>query len=332
MKLTQRKIVRVTIESSRRDKLVFDDQQRGLGVRVTATGSRTYLCQYTLHGRKWRVPLGACSAISLSKARMAAAAIMGDVAKGKNPANERKEAAVVEHAKRMREHLTLRLLIDDWKCRRLANCRPRYVAEAVRALHYAFERHLNRPAEDLSRGVIVRALDALIRHSVNKDDGSSCEPRGAAIASRTAAYGAAPFAWAVKRGAVRANPFLDLPRDASIAKRERVLSEDELVAVWRTAGKSAFPFGAIVRLLILTGQRRDEVAGMTWSELTDDLALGTIPSRRTKNGEPNVVPLSLTAQEILQHLPRQDWLVLPSRCMSPFTGWSKSKAHLDRTL
>jgi hypothetical protein len=168
MKLTERKIDRFTVESGARDRLVFDDQQRGLGVRVTATGSRTYLCQYTSCGRKWRVPLGACSEISLSKARMAAASIMGDVAKGKNPAIERKEAAAVERAKRMRERLTLRLLIDDWKCRRLANRRPRYIAEAVRALHYAFERHLDRPLEDLSRGVIIHALDALTRHDVNK--------------------------------------------------------------------------------------------------------------------------------------------------------------------
>src|SRR5450755_2277755 len=81
VKLTERKIETLVVERGRKDRLVFDDAQRGLAVRVTASGGRTYLCQYTLHGRKWRVPLGACSAFSLSNAREAAAAIMGDVAK-----------------------------------------------------------------------------------------------------------------------------------------------------------------------------------------------------------------------------------------------------------
>ena len=93
MKLTERKIEALGVERGQKDRLVFDDAQRGLAVRVTVSGSRTYLSQYTLHGQKWRVPLGACSALSLSSAREAAAAIMGDVAKGRNPAAERKEAA-----------------------------------------------------------------------------------------------------------------------------------------------------------------------------------------------------------------------------------------------
>jgi hypothetical protein len=69
MKLTERKIEKLTVEKGRRDRLVFDDEQRGLAVRVTARGGKTYLCQYTLHGHKWRVPLGACSAVSLARAR-----------------------------------------------------------------------------------------------------------------------------------------------------------------------------------------------------------------------------------------------------------------------
>src|SRR6516164_5174670 len=100
MKLTERKIEKLKVERGQKDRLVFDDAQRGLVVRVTVSGGRTFLCQYTLHGRKWRVPLGACSAVSLAKAREAAAAVMGDVAKGRNPAVLRKEAVAAERAKR----------------------------------------------------------------------------------------------------------------------------------------------------------------------------------------------------------------------------------------
>ena len=66
MKLTERKIEKLAAEPGHKDRLVFDDAQRGLAVRVTASGGRTFLCQYTLHGHKWRVPLGACSAVALS--------------------------------------------------------------------------------------------------------------------------------------------------------------------------------------------------------------------------------------------------------------------------
>ena len=158
MKLTERKIETLSVDRGRKDRLVFDDAQRGLAVRATASGGRTYLCQYTLNRQKWRVPLGSCSALSLSKAREAAAAIMGDVAKGRNPVAERKEAAAVEWAKRARGRLTLAVLIQDWSRLHLVHRRPRYAAEAVRALHHAFAKHLDRPAEDFDRATVVRAL------------------------------------------------------------------------------------------------------------------------------------------------------------------------------
>jgi hypothetical protein len=191
MKLTERKIEKLTTEHGRKDRLVFDDTQRGLAVRVTASGGRTYLCQYTLHGHKWRIPLGACSAVALSKAREAAAAIMGDVAKGRNPAILRKEAAAAERARRARNRLTLRVLIEDWNRLHLAGRRASYAMEAVRALHYAFADHLDDAAEDLDRATVVRALDALTRRRKRKDSDGADQRKGAAMAGRTAAYGRA---------------------------------------------------------------------------------------------------------------------------------------------
>src|SRR5215467_7859601 len=155
MKLTERKIEALTTGRGQKDRLVFDDAQRGLAVRVTASGGRTYLCQYSLNRQKWRVPLGSCSALSLSKAREAAAAVMGDVAKGRNPAAERKEAAAAEWAKRARGSLTLSVLIQDWARLHLAHRRPGYAAEAIRALRHGFAKHLERPAEDLDRATVM---------------------------------------------------------------------------------------------------------------------------------------------------------------------------------
>jgi integrase len=344
MKLTERKIETLSVDRGRKDRLVFDDAQRGLAVRVTASGGRTYLCQYTLNRQKWRVPLGSCSALSLSKAREAAAAVMGDVAKGRNPAAERKEAVAAEWAKRVRGRLTLAVLIQDWARLHLIHRRPRYAAEAVRALHHGFAKHLDRPAEDLDRATVVRLLDSLSRRHKDKREGTESAHRGTGIAGRTAAYGRACFAWAMKRGTVPSNPFAELPLSTVVNQRDRVLSDEEAAAVWRAAGEAPLPYGAIVRLLMLTGQRREEVAGLTWAELSEDLATWAIPGTRTKNGIPHLVPLSQPARELLhallpdgpagvqrthQERRARPMFVFPGERGTPFSGWSKAKSALD---
>jgi integrase len=336
MKLTERKIEQLIVPSGGKDRLVFDDEQRGLAVRVARTAvagkldGKVYLCQYSLHQQKWRVPLGSCFALSLADARDAAAAIMGDVAKGMNPAEMRKEAARAEKARRAREKLTLRVLIDGWQHGPLAERRESYAAEAVRALHAAFTDRLYNPAENLDRKAVVRALDS----------------KGAAMAGRTAAYGHAAFAWALKRGDVAANPFAEVPIAKSVNKRERTLTDDELVEIWRAAGDAASPYGTIIRLLILTGQRRGEVAGMTRSELSGDLTTWTIPRERAKNGVIHMVPLSAPAADLVRPTLPEDAdqakrveaelrisaaLVLPGKD-GPYAGWSKSKCALDAAI
>ena len=347
MKLTERKIEKLAVHHSRKDRLVFDDAQRGLAVRVTASGGRTYLAQYTLHGHKWRVPLGACSAVALATARKAAAAVMGDVAKGRNPAAERKEAAAAERARRTRNRLTLRVLIEDWNRLHLAGRRPSYAVEAVRALHYAFADHLDDAAEDLDRATVVRALDVLTRHHRRKADNGAEKPKGDAMTGRTAAYGRAAFAWAVKRGAVRVNPFADLPVAKGSAKRERVLSDAEIAEIWRVACDAASPYGTIIRLLLLSGQRRGEVAGMAWKEISDDLTIWHLPPERTKNGAAHMVPLSAPASDLLRELLPDDaneakrvlsdrratrTLALPGALGTSFAGWSKAKRALDKAI
>ncbi|MGC2078775.1 MAG: integrase arm-type DNA-binding domain-containing protein [Xanthobacteraceae bacterium] len=346
MKLTELKIEKLTPEHGRKDRLVFDDAQRGLAVRVTASGGRTYLCQYTLHGQKYRVPLGACSALSLTKARQAAATVMGDVAKGRNPAVDRKEAAAAERAKRARNRLTLRVLIEDWQRLHLAGRRRSYADEAVRALHSAFADRLDDAAEDLDRAAVVHALDTLARRRKRKEGDGSPKQRGMAMTGRTAAYGRAAYAWAVKRGAVLVNPFAALPISKSAAKRERVLSDQELAEIWRAAADAAEPYGSIVRLLILTGQRRGEVAGIAWNEISEDLTAWTMPGERTKNGAVHAVPLSASANSIIKgtlpvdakeakravtELRAAGALILPGE-KGAYAGWSKAKRALDKAI
>jgi integrase len=321
MKLTTRRIGTLECPAGKRDALVFDDDQRGLGVRVTAGGSKTYLAQYTVGGIKRRVPLGSCSAISLLAARDAVRTILGDVAKGRDPAADRKEAAQEAQRKAANDALTLDALLQQWEALRLADKRERYASEAVRAIKYAFVKHLKSPAADLNRIAVVRVLDGLAKEGKT------------AMASRTAAYGRACYHWAAKRGSLTSNPFQDLPLEPVI-KRDRVLSDDEVRVVWNaTSGPGSF--NAIVRMLILTGQRREEVAGMTWDEVSPDLSTWTLPASRAKNGVAHVVPLSPQAHDSLRKAPwftKEDdkrALVFPGQ-RRVFNGFSKSKADLDK--
>ena len=316
MKLTERVIQSLVCPAGRRDMMVFDSKQGGLGVRVTAGGGRTYLAQYTRNGVKRRVPLASCAAISLEQAREATRAIMGDVAKGLDPAVERKRAAVEAKHAEAHDALTLDVLLEQWGALRLAHRRQSYALEAVRAIRRAFPKRLGLPAADLDRASVVRALDDLARSGK------------IAMAARTAAYGRSCYQWAVKRGALDVNPFSNVPL-APVAKRDRVLTDSELAAVWRAAN-GAGAFDRIVRMLILTGQRRGEVAGMAWSELDESLSAWTIPAARAKNGVAHVVPLSPQAQELLKATPRRsgERLVFPGM-NGIFNGFGKAKAALD---
>lgn len=316
LRLTERTIDSLACPAGRRDRMVFDDRQAGLGVRITASGGKTYLAQYTRAGIKRRIPLGSCSAISLSQAREATRAIMGDVAKGLDPAIERKQAAAQAKRTQAHEALTLDVLLEQWGALRLAHRRQSYAVEAVRAVRRAFPRHLGLPAADLDRPSVVRVLDGFARAGK------------IAMASRTAAYGRSCYQWAVKRGALDVNPFANVPL-SPVAKRDRVLTDAELAVVWKAA-EGGGAFHRIVRMLILTGQRRGEVASMTWGEVDEDLAAWTIPASRAKNGVAHVVPLSPQAQAFLRSMPRGEGrrLVFPGMD-GPFNGFGKAKAALD---
>ncbi len=314
MKLTMRAIEELTCPAGKKDRLVFDDTQAGLVVRVTAAGGKSYLCQYNLAGSKKRVPLGPCNGMSLATAREAAAQIMGEKAKGADPAAERKAAMAAAQLKAAKDALTLEVLVDDWRQFHLANMKPRYAAEAVRAIHNAFADYLHLPAAAIDRFIVVQVTDAMRRAGSDS------------MAARTIAYGKACYQWAVKRGSLMVNPFSSLPITPT-EKRDRVLSDDELAAVWKSSDPVT-TFGAITRFLILTGQRREEVAGMAWSEISPDLMTWTIPGDRAKNDAVHVVPLSTPSRALLEGRIRTDGLVFPGRG-GVFNGWSACKERLD---
>ncbi len=319
-KLTERSIERLTCPTGRKDALVFDAQQQGLGVRVMAGGSKSYFAQYTVAGQRRRVPLGNVDAISLAAARSAAGTVLGEVAKGLDPAAQRKDRAEAAKVAALRERMTVAQLVADWTRLHLAHRSPRYRLEAPATLQRVLGEWWGRPAERLERRDVVAVVDRL----------------PPSMARAAAAYGRAAFAWAQKRGSVPANPFAALPVTLGTARRDRVLTDAEAARVWQAAAATPAPYGPIVRMLLLTGQRREEVSGMAWAEMSDDLRTWTIPGTRTKNGQPSVVPLPAPATALLRERlaaigERRDGLVFPGQGgRAAFAGWSKAKLALDK--
>jgi integrase len=320
-KMTEKAIAALSAPDGKREAWLSDAEVVGLRVRAMA-GGKTFYAAWTdrATGERRRERLGTWGAITLDQARHAARAILGDVAKGIDPTTVRHERREAAEAAKAEAALTLAALIEDWAALHLAHRRPRYRAEAVRALRHAFADHLRKPAARLTKAEVVAVLDRL-----SKDGHAS-------MAGRTLAYGRACYAWAVKRGRLPGNPFAGVPVATGIVARERVLSAEEVGRVWNAATGMGEPWGPLFRVLLQTLARREEVAGMRWSELSADLSTWTIPGTRMKRGAAHVVALPEPAREALRSVTRingQD-LVFSTTGKTPVSGFTKAKATLDR--
>ena len=323
--------VRAALKRAEGDKArveVVDATASGLRLRVTPAGVGSWVlaCRDSL-GAMRRFTLGSWPEMGIGDARKAAQAMRVDVRRGADPIAAKRTARVQAKAEAERDRLTLEVLVGDWDRKHLAKRSDRYRAEAVRALKHAFLAQWAKPAEDLDRATVRRVLDGIDRRRAKRGNVTD----RSAIQARTVAYGRACFGWALEREMVPANPFLSLPVPEQAPARDRVLTYAELRAALLAAGVTD-TYGRIVRLLATTGQRREEVAGMAWSELSRDLTTWTIPAARMKSDHSHIVPLSTAAQEALAGLKRGAGLVFPSGAAKPFAGWTKAKIRLDETI
>lgn len=312
MNLGKREIDGLACPPGRRDMIVFDDRLPGFGIRVTKAGTKTFLFQYQLGGReahrrkhntgpggrRVRLALGQYGEITPDEARKQAEIARGAVRQGQDPKAERdaaRTAAEAARAERKRraeaDTFTLGRLVDSWTEIGLAKHSASHRNEAPRALRVCLARFLKQPAADLTVDALQRAIDGLAR----------TKP---VMARRVRSYGQAMFAWAGRRRLVAGNPFAGAVVEGREVSRERVLSDIELGEVWRAAGTLGYPFGPFARMLILTLQRRGEVAGMRWREVAHDLSTWTLPAERTKNGREHIVHLTEPARAILREVPR----------------------------
>lgn len=285
--------------------MFFDDQLKGFGIRVMPNRAdgrprKVFLVQYRADGKVRRETLGDWgSELTATQARRRAEALRGQVRDRRDPVAERKAASAARRAAEAEakraaavDAFTLQKLIAAWDSRALVNRRQSYRDEATTKLRRSLAAWLGRPAAGLTRAEAANMLQEI------------ADTRGPIAANRTMAYARACYGWAIKTSLLEANPFANLAPPGRERPRDRVLSLDELRAIW-VASETLGPIQrAYVRFLMLTLQRREEVAGATWSEISADGETWTIPAERAKNGRAHLVHLAPASRAVLEQLPR----------------------------
>jgi integrase len=142
------------------------------------------------------------------------------------------------------------------------------------------------------------------------------------------------FSWLQQRRRIEVNPMASLHPPGAPKARDRVLTQAEIAKLWVAAGAAAEPFGRVVKLLLLTGARLNEVAQLRWEEVSEDASTITVPGSRTKNHLPFDIFLPPAAREIIGSLPRRDScpFAFTTNGRTAISGWSKVKRRLDAAM
>jgi len=277
--------------------------------------------RYRADGKPKKLTLGPWPAIDLATARRRAEEARGEVAGGKDPAAMKQAARDARKAE------------QEASERRFAKIVASYVDRYVkRELGAAWGKEVERLLRvEILPALGDRRIDAVTRSHV-LDLLDSIVDRGAPItANRVFAVLRQLFNWSLDRDLVKVSP---MPRRAPALEqqRDRVLDDDEIRLVWKALDQIGGNFGAVGRLLLLTGARRDEIAEGVWSEIDLETRTWTIPGARTKNGQPHEIPLSDAAVDILRRLPRvtsKQGYVFTTSGHVPLRGFSGFKPKAD---
>jgi len=311
MKLTKRAID--DLQPGDKDAFFWDADITGLAVKVTPKGKKTFMVQYRPGGRgspTRKIFIGPFGEVTLHKARTEAKRIFGLRAEGRDPALERQQA----------------------KQRAISNKFADIAADFL-AKHASQNRTVDETARILKRDVLPKWGKRSI-HEIGKRDVNDLldvvVARGSHVmANRTLANLRKLFNWCVSRGIITASPCEGISAPHREKARDRVLSDDELIALFNAAKQMGGAFGAIIQMLILTAQRRNEVSEMTWNELDLNNDIWTIPGSRTKNEKPHFVHLSEQASAVLSSVLNVGAFTFTSNGKTPFSGFSKAKKRLE---
>ena len=286
----------------------------GMQFITHAGGKKSFRLLARIHGKQVNLEIGDAAILSLADARAKAKGLLGAIAQGEDP-REAKRAAVKTAAK------TVEVVAKEFVERYAkVHNKSRTWAETERLIAgNIIKTWGKRPITSIDQADVIALLDAVT------DRGSPV------AANRVLAAGRKMFNWAIERGTLKVSPFDRVNAPTKEVSRDRVLADSELALILQAADRLGPMFGAFVKILTLTGQRREEVAGLKWSELDADFTMWTIPRERTKNGIVHPVPIVPWVKSILAGVPRIEGspFVLTTNGRSSISGYSKCKAALD---
>jgi integrase len=189
----------------------------------------------------------------------------------------------------------------------------------------------DKPIVEVDGHDIHSLIDETRRHGVPGLERRTNEPSEARARVMLACL-SKMFGWLAQHRKVENNPCRGVHRPDPSTARDRVLTDAEIVKFWSATDTISGMFAPLLRILLLTGSRLNEVAGMTREELSDDGLTWNIPGSRTKNKRPHVVPLAALAREILSGLTARSGLLFTTTGRSPVSGFSKIKSRLDNSM
>ena len=280
----------------------------GLCLRVREGGSRTFIIRWRQGQFQRRATIGKVGVLSLDEARKAARKALVGIDEGNDP-------VAVRAKSRADSKLIFETLAREYLDVRVRDMKPGSLDQCQRHLLKCF-----KPLHRLAIGKINRAtISVELRAIANKS--------GPVQADRARSTLSAMFGWCVGEGILEANPVFGTNKQSKAKSRERILTDDELVAVWTAAPAS--DFGRIVKLLMLTGQRREEIAALQRAEIGDGVL--ALPAARTKNSRAHDVPLSPQALTVLGDQPQRVGREhVFGEGEGGFSGFSSAKDRLDK--
>jgi len=279
----------------------LDASLPAFGLRVSQGGTKTWT---VVHGEnRKRITIGRYPVIALQQARVEAKRLLAGITLNGHGVGMRFEEA-------LSSFLATHCAVKN---------KPGTAKETERLLRKHFLPSLkNRRLEDISTqdftSIVDRALD------------TPSEAQHAFTAGRTI------FRWAVRRRYIKHSPADGLVTPSKSVARDRVLSDDEISRVYLTAQRRGYPFGTIVELLLLTGQRRSEIGSMRQAYIDHGAKLITLPASLTKNGREHTFPFGDLAARALREASANGELLFAARGTTDrtFCGWSKAKLAFDR--
>lgn len=287
-----------------------DELMPGLVLRISTSGTKTFCLHKRINGKMRRLTIGRFPVLSLADARERARQVLYEIETG---------------------HFEDRTGIEIEAKRTLGDVIPDYIEKYAKvhnrdwkrkqALLEKFDTLHDKRIDQIKRADVVKACDVIHKSAPTS-------------ANRALAHLKHLMGWSVERGMIEANPISGMKPLSKEKPRERVLTDNELGALWAVCGDEGYPFGDCMKLLMLSGQRRAEVAEMRWSELDLEKRLWTLPSSRAKNGKQHTVPITDAMLEVLRKTPRffnSDY-VFTTTGKSPVSGFGRVKNRLDKAL